>query len=177
MPQERPGEPAPPDQSRARALFNQAIEAQEAGQMERAITLLQHTIELDPMLKVAYNSLGNIYYQQQQYQQALTMYQRALTIDPHYAKARNNLGSTYLRLSMDEHARQELHKVLEVDDTYGLAHYNLACVYARAGDSTMAAQHLQRAIALEPQARGWAQTDADFTRVRATPVVQQLLGP
>jgi Tfp pilus assembly protein PilF len=105
------------------------------------------------------------------------MYQRALALDPSYVKARNNLASTYLRLTMDEHARTELHKALEADDTYGLAHYNLACVYARAGDSSMAAQHLQRAIALEPQARVWAQTDDDFARVRATSVVQQLLGP
>jgi hypothetical protein len=53
----------------------------------------------------------------------------------------------------------------------------LACVYARSGNSTMAAQYLQQAIALEPQARTWAQTDTDFARVRTAPEVQQLLGP
>jgi hypothetical protein len=70
-----------------------------------------------------------------------------------------------------------LHKAIQADSGYGLAYYNLACVYARAGDSTLAAQYLEQAMTLEPQARLWAQTDDDFTPVRATPVVQRLLGP
>jgi tetratricopeptide (TPR) repeat protein len=78
---------------------------------------------------------------------------------------------------MDDRALTELHKAIQADSGYGLAYYNLACVYARAGDSALAAQYLEQAIALEPQARIWAQTDDDFAPVRATPVVQQLLGP
>jgi tetratricopeptide (TPR) repeat protein len=168
---------APPDQVRAQTLFNRALAAQEAGEPERALTLLQQTVELDPTLKVAYNSLGNLYYQQQQYQEALAMYQKALAIDPDYAKARNNLGNTYMRLAMDDRALVELQKALQADSTYGLGYYNLACVYARADNSEAAAQYLQQAIALEPQARLWAQTDDDFVRVRSTPVMQKLLGP
>jgi Flp pilus assembly protein TadD len=170
-------QPEPPDSRSAQTLYNQAMAAQDAGQVERAMLLLQQAISRDPTFTMAYNSLGNLYYQQQQYQQALTMYKRALAIDPQYVKARNNLGSTYLRLAMDEQAREELHKALAADDAYGLAYYNLACVYARAGDSAAAAKHLQRAIALEPQARLWAQTDDDFTRVRTTAVLRQLLEP
>jgi Flp pilus assembly protein TadD len=169
--------PLPPDAGNAQTLYHQAMAAQEAGHIERAMLLLQQTISRDPTFKTAYNSLGNLYYRQQQYQQALTVYQQALAIDPQYAKARNNLGSTYLRLAMDAEAREELHKALMADNAYGLAHYNLACVYARAGDSATAARHLQRAIALEPQARLWAQTDEDFTRVRTAAVVRQLLEP
>jgi Tfp pilus assembly protein PilF len=172
-----PAEAAQPEQLRARALFNQAMEAQEAGDLDHARTLLEQTIQLDPTLKVAYNSLGNLHHQQQQYEQAIVMYERALALDPQYAKARNNLGSTYMQLTMDDRALTELHKAIQADSGYGLAYYNLACVYARAGDSTTAAQYLQQAMALEPQARIWAQTDDDFAPVRATPAVQALLGP
>ena len=35
----------------------------------------------------------------------------------------------------------------------------------------MTAQYLQQAIALEPQARTWAHTDADFALVRTAPEV------
>jgi tetratricopeptide (TPR) repeat protein len=161
---------------RARSLFNQAIESQQTGQQAHALTLLQEAIELDPELKEAYNSLGNLYYQQQRYHQAITMYQKALAIDPDYAKAHNNLGSTYLQLAMKAQALEELQKALQADRSYGLAYYNLACVYAREGDSATAARYLQQAIALEPQARSWAQTDDDFARVRATPEMRQLLG-
>jgi tetratricopeptide (TPR) repeat protein len=168
---------APPERVGAQALFNRALASQEAGEPERALTLLQHAVALDPTLKMAYNSLGNLYYQQAQYQQAVDMYEKALAIDPDYAKARNNLGNTYMRLAMDDRALVELHKALQADSTYGLAYYNLACVYARADNSETAAQYLQQAIALEPQARLWAQTDDDFAAVRTTPVMQKLLGP
>jgi hypothetical protein len=168
---------APPDRVRAQALFNQALATQEAGEAERALTLLQQAVELDPALKAAYNSLGNLYYQQELYQQAVAMYEKALAIDPAYAKARNNLGNTYMRLAMDDRALVELQKALQADGTYGLAYYNLACLYARADNGETAAQYLQQAIALEPQARLWAQTDDDFAWVRTTPVMQKLLEP
>ena len=180
MPLPRVAPPAaltPAEAARAQALVQRAAAAQEAKELTRALTLLEQAIKLDPTAKAAYNSLGNVYYQQQRYPQALTMYQKALAIDPDYAKARTNLGSTYMQMAMDTRAIEELQKALRADSYYILAYYNLACVYARSGNSPMAAQYLQQAIALEPQARIWAHTDVDFARVRSAPEVQQLLGP
>ena len=167
----------PPETDRAQALVQRAVAAQEAGELTRAINLLTQAVKLDPTAKAAYNSLGNVYYQQQRYQQAIAMYHKALAIDPDYAKARNNLGSTYMKLAMDERAIVELQRALRADGSYSLTYYNLACVYARSGDSSTAARYLQQAITLEPQARTWAQTDTDFAPVRTAPEVQQLLGP
>jgi tetratricopeptide (TPR) repeat protein len=172
-----PVAPTPVEVARAQALVERAAAAQESKELTRALTLLEQAIKLDPTAKAAYNSLGNVYYQQRRYQQALAMYQKALAIDPDYVKARTNLGSTYMQLAMDTRAIDELQKVLQADSSYSLAYYNLACVYARSGNSTMAAQYLQQAIVLEPQARTWAQTDVDFARMRTAPEVQQLLGP
>jgi len=172
-----PADTAPADVVRAQTLVQRAMTAQEAGDLSRALTLLEQAVKLDPTAKVAYNSLGNVYYQQRRYQQALAMYTKALALDPEYVKARNNLGSTYMRLAMDARAIDELQLALRTDRSYSLTYYNLACAYARSGKSATAAQYLQQAIALEPQARTWAQTDADFARVRTTPEVQALLGP
>ncbi len=169
--------PTPAEVAHAQALVQRAAAAQEAKELTRALALLEQAIKLDPTAKVAYNSLGNVYYRQRRYQQALAMYQKALAIDPDYAKARTNLGSTYMQLAMDTRAIDELQKALRADSSSSLVYYNLACVYARSGNSPMAAQYLQQAIALEPQARTWAQADTDFARVRTTPEVQQLLGP
>jgi tetratricopeptide (TPR) repeat protein len=157
--------------------FNRAIEAQTAGDLDHAATLLQHAIELDPTLTYAYNSLGNLYYQQQQYHQAVAMYQQALAVDPEYIQARTNLGSAYIQIAQPEQAIAEFHKVLQADGDTSLAYYNLACVYARTGDSAQAVHYLQRAIAMEPQARVWAHTDTDFNRVRTDPEFQRLVGP
>jgi cytochrome c-type biogenesis protein CcmH/NrfG len=172
-----PAVPAPPESARVQALVQRAVAVQEAGELPRALSLLEQAVKLDPTAKAAYNSLGNVYYQQRRYQQAIAMYQKALSIDPDYAKARNNLGSTYMQLAMDRRAIDEFQKALRADSSYSLAYYNLACVYARSGNRATAAQYLQQAIALEPQARTWAQTDADFAPVRTAPEVQQLLGP
>ena len=172
-----PVAPAPVEGARVQALVQRATAAQEAKELTRALTLLEQAIKLDPTAKAAYNSLGNVYYQQRRYQRALAMYQKALAIDPDYAKARTNLGSTYMQLAMDARAIDELQKALRADSAYSLAYYNLACVYARSGNSAMTAQYLEQAITLEPQARTWAHTDADFARVRTAPEVQQLLGP
>lgn len=160
----------------AQALFTQALEAQRSGETERALALLQQTVALDPTLKGAFNSLGNLYYARKQYHQALGMYHKALEVDPAYGKARNNLGSTYLQLAMHDQAIVELQHALRTESESGLAYYNLACVYARTGESDKAAQYLRQAIQREPDAQQWAQTDADFTQVRTTPVFRQLLG-
>jgi tetratricopeptide (TPR) repeat protein len=103
------------------------------------------------------------------------MYERAVAIDPNYVTARNNLGSAYMQLALDERAIEELQRALQVDSSYSLAYYNLACVHARAGRGAAAAQYLAQAVALEPEARQWAQTDADFARVRSVPEVRKLL--
>lgn len=163
------------DVAKAQELIQRASAAQADGHLKRAATLFTQAVKLDPTSKAAYNSLGNVYFQQKRYHQALEMYQRALTLDPLYAKARNNLGNTYMRLAMYDRALAELHQALQADDSYSLTHYNLACVYARTGDSAKAAQYLQDAMALDPDARTWALTDADFAPVRTAPEVRQLL--
>lgn len=157
-------------------LLQRALSQQAAGNVSQARALLEQVVALDPNAKFAYNSLGNLYYQQRQYHQAVAMYAQVLAIDPNYVKARNNLGSTYMRLQMDSRALEELQQALEIDATYSLTHYNLACVYARAGDGLSAARYLQQAIDREPQARNWAQNDTDFTPVRTAPEMQHLLG-
>lgn len=166
-----------PTRSKAQDLLQRATELQERDQPTRAITLLQQAVDLDATYKEAYSKLGNLYYKQQEYRQAMDSFQKVLTLDPGDVKAHNNLGSTYLRLNMDEQAREVLHKAINIDQTYGLAYYNLACAYARTGDRTTTARYLKQAIAIEPKARDWAQTDDDFRRVRNTPELRQLLGP
>lgn len=176
-PAESGSEAASLDSVRGQVLVQRGLAAQESGDLKRALLLLEQAVKLDPTAKTAYNSLGNVYFQQKRFPQAVSMYHKALTLDPDYAKARNNLGSAYIQLAMYDKAIEELQRALRSDGNSSLAYYNLACVYARTGDSATAVQYLQQAIALEPQARDWARTDADFTRVRNTPEVQQLLEP
>ena len=130
-----------------------------------------------PATAADYTARGNVLYHQGAYQRAIDMYQAALALDPLAVKARNNLGSTYLQLAMDDRAAAAFQEALRLDDAYGLAYYNLACVQARAGDADSAAAYLQQAVAIAPEARDWARTDADFAAVRDAPAFRQLLEP
>ncbi len=162
--------------ARAQQQFDSGLVAYNAGAFDEAEFFLQQAIDLDPTLKRAFNSLGNLYYQREAYEQALAMYQEALAIDPDYIKARNNLGNTYMQLDMSFKAITELTKAIMADSESGLAYYNMACVYARSSEPEKAIRYLEMAIARDPEARHWAKTDTDFTAVRSTSAFQKLLG-
>lgn len=168
--------PKADNHSQAEKRFNKGLAALQAGDLTTAEQGFLQAIALNPSLKEAYNSLGNLYYQRETYSHAKMMYQHALELDPDYVNARNNLGNTYMQLAMHDEAIAELRQVISVNRESSLAYYNLACVYARTGDETLAAQYLNQAIKREPQARTWARTDTDFTPVRSTPEFQKLLG-
>jgi tetratricopeptide (TPR) repeat protein len=152
------------------------IEAHEAGALDAAETAFKQAIALDPALTYAMNRLGNVYYQRHAFQQALAMYQRALDLDPDYVEARNNLGNTYMQLDMSDQAISELNKAILVDRESALTYYNMACVYARTHNLEKAIRYLEMAIAREPKARRWAQTDTDFKALQSTSAFQKLLG-
>lgn len=139
---------------------------------------IAHAQRPKPAATVAdYIDRGNALYRQGRYQRAVDAYQAALALDPLDVKARNNLGNAYLQLTLDDRAMAAFQEVLRLDDTYSLAHYNLACVHARAGNVESAAAYLMQAVAIEPEAREWARTDADFASVRDTPEIRRLLEP
>lgn len=47
--------------------------------------------------------------------------------------------------------------------------YNLACVESLGGRREQALTHLERAVELDPRARGWARSDADLDAIRNEP--------
>ena len=130
-----------------------------------------------PLTAAGYTARGNALYRQGKYPRAVDMYQAALALDPLDVKARNNLGSAYLQLTLDDRALAAFQEVLRLDDSYSLAYYNLACVHARAGNVERAVAYLLQAVAIEPEARNWASTDADFASVRNAPEFRQILEP
>ena len=166
-----------PAYQQAKKRFNEALEALESQDIPQAEQLLLQAIALNSEMKAAYTSLGNLYYERQDYARAIAMYKHTLSIDPKDIKARNNLGSSYMQLAMHEEAIAELHKAIDMDNTSGLAYYNLACAYARTGAKVRAIEYLQQAIERVPQARDWALADRDFAAVKSAPAFHKLLGP
>ena len=185
-PQPQPGQPTQDTDGRIRAAHQVVNPAPQQRLAEPgrvvvtpvpAVHIAAARHPVPPATASDYTARGNALYRQGRYNRAIDMYQAALALDPLDVKARNNLGSTYMQLTMDDLATATFQEALRLDSSYSLAYYNLACVQARAGNVQRAAAYLQQAVAIEPEARAWARTDADFAEVRNTPEFRRLLGP
>jgi tetratricopeptide (TPR) repeat protein len=68
-----------------------------------------------------------------------------------------------------ERAIQIVSEGLEEWPDHGVIHYQLACYHALAGHREPALHHLGLAVANEPRAATWAQSDSDLDSVRDAP--------
>lgn len=82
----------------AMAAREQAYLLQVEGDLERAMTLYQKAVALDPTYTTAYNDLGVVYEAKGWYPRAEEAYQRALEFDPTYLQAHTNLALLYEKL-------------------------------------------------------------------------------
>ena len=80
-----------------------------------------------------------------------------------------------LRTDPDE-ARAILAEGLERYPESGSLHYNLACLEAIRGDADAALAALRQAIALRPEAAGWAREDEDLVSLRELEDFRSLTG-
>jgi tetratricopeptide (TPR) repeat protein len=161
-------------QTTAETAFERAREAEFTGQWEVAIRHYRQALTLNPTLVEARNNLGALYVRQQQLTAAISEFQAAVRLAPNYAMVRNNLGSAYFLIGEEALAIQEFLAALHIDGAYVSPLYNLASLYARHGDVGQAVAFLTRALAIEPAVWSWAQEDADFDGIKASPEFQRL---
>ena len=83
------------DKLSAQDWFSKAYDANEDGNIEKAISFYITAIELNPEYAIAYNNLGVLYYNQDEYDKAETNYLKAIALDPEYALSYKNLGVVY----------------------------------------------------------------------------------
>ncbi len=73
-------------------LWEQAVAARRAGNIDEAIRLWQEILRQEPDNSFAYNNLGVAFDDQGNLEEAIDNYRRAIDLDPDYAVAHNNLG-------------------------------------------------------------------------------------
>jgi tetratricopeptide (TPR) repeat protein len=73
--------------------FLAAVQAEEAGEKQRAIALYEEILELDPDYAAAYINLGTIQFHLRQFVRAEQLYRRATEADPSYVLAFFDLGN------------------------------------------------------------------------------------
>jgi tetratricopeptide (TPR) repeat protein len=136
-------------------LFLAAVQAEEAGERQRAIDLYEQIIAADPTYAAAFINLGTIFFHLRQYGRAEELYRRASEVDPDYVLAFFDLGNVLDELDRPEESIAAYEQAVSLAPRYGDAHYNLALAYERKGDLRRALQHWQAYLKLD-RAGPWA---------------------
>jgi tetratricopeptide (TPR) repeat protein len=117
---------------------------------DSAVAHLERAVELAPQFAVAWNNLGTIAYQTQEYQRAEECFRRALEQDPQTYEALVNLGGVEITLGKTKEALDyNLRAVLERPND-ALANSQLGMTYFALGNFDMSEKYLESARQIDP---------------------------
>ena len=89
--------------------------------LQKAETLLEKALAIDPKLDEAYLQLGILYSARGGLEQAIAAYKRAIETNPHLGEAHYQLGMAYKRIGEPSKAQQELQIYEQVEKTEAAA--------------------------------------------------------
>lgn len=144
-------------------LFLAAVQAEEAGEKQRAIALYEEMLKLDPSYAPGYINLGTLYFHLRQFAKAEELYRRATETDPGYVLAFFDLGNVLDELERPDESIAAYQRSVELSPRYADAHYNLALAFERKGELRAALRHWQAYVRLD-KAGPWA--DHARTQIR-----------
>jgi tetratricopeptide (TPR) repeat protein len=142
-------------QSVMQERFLAAVQAEEAGEKQHAITLYEEIIKLDPTFAAAYINLGTIYFHLHQYEKAEYLYRCATETDPHYVLAFFDLGNVLDELDRPDESIAAYRHAVALAPRYADVHYNLALAYERKKQMRLALKYWQSYLRLD-QSGPWA---------------------
>lgn len=149
------GEPAPISspglaaQRTQQDRFLAAVQAEEAGEKQRAIELYDEILRVDAQYAAAYINQGTIYFHLKQFGRAEELYRRATEVDPGYVLAFFDLGNVLDELDRGEESIAAYRRAVTLAPRYADAHYNLALAYERKGERRPALRHWQAYVHLD----------------------------
>jgi tetratricopeptide (TPR) repeat protein len=151
-PLRRPGSGSPRG---VQSRFLAAVQAEEAGEKQRAIALYEEILAIDPQYAAAYINLGTINFHLRQYDRAEELYRRATEVDPSYVLAFFDLGNVLDELQRPDESIAAYRQAVTLAPRYADAHYNLALAYQRKAQHRDALRHWLAYVKLD--SRGpWA---------------------
>ncbi len=130
-------------------LFVSAVQAEEAGEKQRAISLYEEMLVLDPGYAPAYINLGTIHFHLRQFTRAEELYRRATETDPGYVLAFFDLGNVLDELDRPDESIAAYQRSVELSPRYADAHYNLALAFERKSEHRAALRHWQAYLRLD----------------------------
>ena len=132
-------------------LYAEAQSAQANGDRATAILKYKAMLKLAPRLAAAYNNLGMLYYQQQEFPEAAAVLEKGLKINPHMTSAEALLGSAYFEMGEYEKAKLPLESAVKGNIKDDFARMLLARDLVNIHDYEGAVTQLRTLIAHNPK--------------------------
>jgi tetratricopeptide (TPR) repeat protein len=130
--------------------YEEAQRAVGRNDVAEATARLEKAVAIAPHFAPAWNHLGTIAYQTQQYPRAAECFRRALDCDPELYEPLVNLGGVLLNLNHPREAYDyNLHAVLTRPND-ALANSQFGMTYWYLGNLDMAEKYLRKAVELDP---------------------------
>jgi tetratricopeptide (TPR) repeat protein len=130
--------------------YRRAQEQLEKRNPQEAIRHLEKAVKLAPQFVEAWNQLGTIRYQTQDYAQAEKYFRQALTLDPQAFPPLVNLGGTLFSLKRYEESLRVNQQAVAAQPNDTLANAQLGLCYLVLGNDEEARKYLAKAKALDP---------------------------
>ena len=131
-------------------LYEEARQAQAAGDEKTAIEKYKQIVRLRPDLTEAHSNLGLLYYQQHQVDDARKSFRTALKLKPNLAAPNFFLGLIAFNARQYEVAERHLTKSEALDPANSSIQLYLGYVYYAQSNFPAAARHLEKAGKLDP---------------------------
>lgn len=118
--------------------------------IQSAVKHLENAVKRAPQFAAAWNNLGTIAYQSQNYARAEECFRQALEQDPQSYEALVNLGGVLVTLHKLDEALDRNAQAVALRDNDALAQSQLGMTYYLLGKLDLAKKHLERAREIDP---------------------------
>ena len=137
-----------------RDQMQKVLEFLAADEMEKAIKLLEKNRGATANALFDF-TLGNVYFQREDFEQALNAYQLAVEKYPKFRRAWRNLGLIHVRQGQFEKALPALTRVIELGGGDALTYGLLGFAYSSVENNLPAESAYRMAILLDPETVDW----------------------
>lgn len=138
------------------SLVEEADDAYERGELERAQSILEEAYRLEPNNPEIVNKLAYVTAKNGDRLKGIELYERSLELDENDDLTHNAIASLYRAEKAYERAQDHYLKALEIDDTYAQTFYNYGNLLVDMDEVEEARAMYKRALELQsdfPQAR------------------------
>ncbi|MBD3221995.1 tetratricopeptide repeat protein [bacterium] len=146
-------------------LASEAVRAAEAGEVERAETVWNRVLEINPNYAAAYNYLGYLYLAQGRYDEAEAAMRRYAFVAPDLANPHDSLGEVLMTVGRYEEAEVEFRTALAKQPDFFHSLMNIGRIYMLRGQVDKANELLDR-VHQEVAGTEW-EHEVEIRRLRA----------